>query len=153
MKLDGERLAIVPAAPPAAGPERALDPPPPEKGRPELGDEDVDAEVAVNPLLAVVVKMYAPPETAMAAATTARSLVGLRKNIDRFPSTRIAHEAGRHDDRSASPGGFRELRRAVIVPGPDVCAARVVAAANGAPTSITGSQLFRRRYITHRLVV
>ena len=57
MKTDADRLAIVPIAPPAAGPERALDPPLPEKGRPKLGDGDVDGVVAAEPLLAVVLKM------------------------------------------------------------------------------------------------
>ncbi|GAB3842912.1 hypothetical protein GCM10027610_054470 [Dactylosporangium cerinum] len=35
MKLDVDTLSTAPAAPPAAGPDRALDPPPPDPGLPE----------------------------------------------------------------------------------------------------------------------
>jgi hypothetical protein len=35
VKPDVDTLPIVPAVPPAAGPDRALDPPPPDPGPPE----------------------------------------------------------------------------------------------------------------------
>jgi hypothetical protein len=46
VKLDVDMLPTVPDAPPAAGPDRALDPPPPAALSPEAGDEAV-AEVDV----------------------------------------------------------------------------------------------------------
>jgi hypothetical protein len=56
VKLEVDTLAIVPDAPPAAGPERALDPPPRAMGRPELAEADVAAFVVAEPLLAVVLR-------------------------------------------------------------------------------------------------
>jgi hypothetical protein len=57
VKLDVDALAIVPVAPPAAGPERALDPPPRAIGRPELLEADVAAVEVAEPLLAVTLTM------------------------------------------------------------------------------------------------
>jgi hypothetical protein len=53
VKLDLETLPTVPDAPPAAGPERALDPPPPSAGRPEVALGEL-AVVAVLELLPAV---------------------------------------------------------------------------------------------------
>jgi hypothetical protein len=39
VKLDVDTLPTVPAAPPAAGPDRALDPPPPDPGPLEAGPD------------------------------------------------------------------------------------------------------------------
>jgi hypothetical protein len=75
VKLEVDRLAIVPDAPPAAGPERALDPPLRAMECPKR----VELVVA-EPLLAVVLMMpAAPAPIAVATATTARGLVNLRK--------------------------------------------------------------------------
>jgi hypothetical protein len=41
VKLDVDTLATVPTAPPAAGPERAFDPPPPGVNRPAVPEGDV----------------------------------------------------------------------------------------------------------------
>jgi hypothetical protein len=57
VKLDVDTLAIVPDAPPAAGPERALDPPPRARSCPDLVDADGAAVVVAEPLLAVALTM------------------------------------------------------------------------------------------------
>jgi hypothetical protein len=41
VKLGGDTLSTVPSAPPAAGPDRALDPPLPDTGCPDVADGDV----------------------------------------------------------------------------------------------------------------
>ena len=77
VKPDVDRLLTVPDDPPAAGPDRALDPPPPE------------LLLAAGELLAVgeallEVTLTTPeeqPATAMAAAPTTMDLVSLRENI------------------------------------------------------------------------
>jgi hypothetical protein len=46
VKLDLDTLSTVPDAPPAAGPDRALDPPLPGTGRPDVAEGDM-AVVAV----------------------------------------------------------------------------------------------------------
>jgi hypothetical protein len=75
VKLEVDRLAIVPDAPPAAGPERALDPPLRAMGCPKPAEL-----LAAEPLLAVVLRMpAAPAPIAIAAATTAIGLVNLWK--------------------------------------------------------------------------
>jgi hypothetical protein len=53
VKLDVDTLATVPTAPPAAGPERAFDPPPPGVNRPAVAEGDV-AVVDVRELLPAV---------------------------------------------------------------------------------------------------
>jgi hypothetical protein len=86
VKPDVETLSTVPAAPPAAGPDRALDFPPPgapgENGA--EGDEGGEAAVAVaEPLPAVALTTpYAPPPSAMVAAPIAMNLLSLRENMD-----------------------------------------------------------------------
>jgi hypothetical protein len=58
VKLDVDTLATVPTVPPAAGPDRALDPPPPSAGRPDVVAAVVVAVVAVpEPLFAVALTM------------------------------------------------------------------------------------------------
>ena len=77
VKPDVDRLLTVPDDPPAAGPDRALDPPPPEL---LLAAGVVLA--AADPLLEVALTIpKEPPATAMAAAPTAMDLVSLRENI------------------------------------------------------------------------
>jgi hypothetical protein len=58
VKLEVETLATVPTVPPAAGPERAFDPPPPKPGRPDgaAGDAAV-VGAALEPVLAVALTM------------------------------------------------------------------------------------------------
>jgi hypothetical protein len=57
VKLDLDTLPTVPMDPPAAGPERAFDPPPPARRCPEVADEG-EAVVAVpEPLPAVAPTM------------------------------------------------------------------------------------------------
>jgi hypothetical protein len=60
VKLDLETLSTVPDDPPAAGPDRALDPPLRGKAWPDLAEGDV----------AVVVAVFAPPEPVLAVAPT-----------------------------------------------------------------------------------
>jgi hypothetical protein len=56
-KLDADTLLTVPMVPPAAGPDRALDPPPPNPGRPAGADDAVVVVAALEPLLAVALTM------------------------------------------------------------------------------------------------
>jgi hypothetical protein len=84
MKPDVDTLPTVPDAPPAPGPDRALDPPPPNPGPPaEPLLAAAEPLLAVPlPLLAVALTIpYEPPATAMAAAPTTMDLVSLRENI------------------------------------------------------------------------
>jgi hypothetical protein len=56
VKLDADTLSTVPDAPPAAGPDRAFDPP--AAGRPDVAEADVAVVVVVpEPLLAVALTM------------------------------------------------------------------------------------------------
>ena len=102
MKLDLDTLVTVPDDPPAAGPERALEPPPPDPGPPAeplLAGAELLLAVPL-PLLAVALTIpYEPPATAMAAAPTTMDLVSLRENICRKPfvgamDPRVAADAG-----------------------------------------------------------
>jgi len=86
VKLDVDTLPTMPDAPPAAGPDRALDPPPPNPeppAKPLLAA--AEPLLAVPPLLlllAVALTIpYEPPATAMAAAPTMMDLVSLREDI------------------------------------------------------------------------
>jgi hypothetical protein len=77
VKLDVDTLSIVPAAPPAAGPDRALDPP-----LRAVGAAGEVAVVVVPELLAVALTMpYAPPPIAMAVTPMARALESFRENM------------------------------------------------------------------------
>jgi hypothetical protein len=84
VKLDPDTLCTVPDDPPAAGPDRAFDPPPPGTRWAGVAAADDDAVVAVpDPLLAVALTMpYEPPARAIAVAPMARSRVGLRENME-----------------------------------------------------------------------
>src|SRR5580704_6976935 len=92
VKLDADTLPTVPDAPPAAGPDRALDPPPnprapaeplpagagPVLAGPVLAD-DGPVLAAAGPLLAVALTIpYDVPATAIAATPTAMDLLTLR---------------------------------------------------------------------------
>src|SRR5437016_1613673 len=57
VKLDETALSTLPDAPPAAGPDRALDPPPPSAGRPDGAAAEVAVVAAPEPLLAVTLTM------------------------------------------------------------------------------------------------
>jgi hypothetical protein len=87
VKLDSETLSTVPDDPPAAGPDRALDPPPPDPERAPCADvAEVDDAVVVvavpEPVLAVALTMpYAPPPMARAVAPMATDLVSLWENM------------------------------------------------------------------------
>jgi hypothetical protein len=83
VKLDVDTLSTVPDAPPAAGPDRALDPPLPGTGWPDVAEADVAVVAVPEPLPAVALTMpYAPPPIAMAAAPIATYLVRLRESMD-----------------------------------------------------------------------
>jgi hypothetical protein len=56
VKLDADTLSTVPDDPPAAGPERAFDPPPPRAGCPDVAEADVDVALP-EPVLAVALTM------------------------------------------------------------------------------------------------
>jgi hypothetical protein len=82
VKLDLETLSTVPDDPPAAGPDRAFDPPLRGACCPEIAEVELAAVVAPEPVLAVALTMpYAPPPIAMAVAPVARSLVSLEENM------------------------------------------------------------------------
>jgi hypothetical protein len=57
VKLDLDTLSTVPDDPPAAGPDRALAPPPPSAGRVGVGAGDVPVAAVPEPLLAVALTM------------------------------------------------------------------------------------------------
>jgi hypothetical protein len=57
VKLDVETLLTVPDAPPAAGPERAFDPPPPGARCADAAEADVAVVAAPEPVLAVALTM------------------------------------------------------------------------------------------------
>jgi hypothetical protein len=82
-----DRLVTLPDEPPAAGPDRALDPPPPDPKWPpealEATCEVVAAVAVLEPLLDVALTIpNALPATASAAAPAAIHLVSLvRKNM------------------------------------------------------------------------
>jgi hypothetical protein len=56
-KPDVDTLLTLPIDPPAAGPDRALDPPLPGTGRPAVGDGDVAVVAVPEPVLAVAATM------------------------------------------------------------------------------------------------
>jgi hypothetical protein len=78
VKPEVDRLPTVPAAPPAAGPDRALDPPPPDPGPAAAGLLLAAAGLLLEVALTTP---YAPPATAMAAAPTMTDLLNLREDI------------------------------------------------------------------------
>jgi hypothetical protein len=57
VKLDFDTLPTVPIDPPAAGPDRALDPPPPRTGCPEVVEEGEVVDAVAEPLPAVAPTM------------------------------------------------------------------------------------------------
>jgi hypothetical protein len=71
VKPDVDTLPTVPDDPPAAGPDRALDPPPPE---PLLAAGEALLEVALT-------IPEEQPATAMAATPATMDMVSLRENI------------------------------------------------------------------------
>ena len=80
-KPEADTLLTLPIDPPAAGPDRALDPPPATRCA-DIAEVD-DAVVAVPAVLAVALRMpYAPPPIAIAVAPTAIDLVSLWENMD-----------------------------------------------------------------------
>jgi hypothetical protein len=77
VKPDVDKLPTVPDDPPAAGPDRALDPPPPE---PLLAAGE--ALLAAGELLAAVEALLEEqPATAMAAAQATMDMMSLREGI------------------------------------------------------------------------
>jgi hypothetical protein len=81
VKPDVDTLLAVPDDPPAAGPDRALDPPPPDPGPPAAPPLDVGppllAAAELPPEVALTIP-YEPPAIAMAATPAAMDLVSLR---------------------------------------------------------------------------
>jgi hypothetical protein len=57
VKLDVDTLSTVPAAPPAAGPDRALDPPPGGADRPEIAAGELAVVAVAEPVPAVALTM------------------------------------------------------------------------------------------------
>jgi hypothetical protein len=84
VKLEVDRLSTVPDDPPAAGPDRALDPPPLfDTGCPDVAEADVAVVAVPEPLLAVALTMpTVPPPIAIAAAPIAMDLVSFRENMN-----------------------------------------------------------------------
>lgn len=86
MKLKVDTLVTVPAAPPAAGPDRALDPPPLDPKRPAGVLEPAGAAVAALAVLELLLEVAltipnAPPATARAVPATAIDLLSLLENM------------------------------------------------------------------------
>ena len=86
VKPEVDTLVTLPDEPPAAGPDRALDPPPPAPDRPaealEATCEVVAAVAVLEPLPVALTIPNAPPATASAAAPAAIHLVSrVRKNM------------------------------------------------------------------------
>jgi hypothetical protein len=132
-----ETVLTVPAAPPEAGPERALDPPPPaalpRPGCPELVDEDVavvDEDVAVGEGDAAVgegdaAQAAESPITANAtpaAAIRRRPLLdGSRRTLDPPGCLAGVAEAGLSGDDAGGRGGAEPAPpEGPATPGPDV---------------------------------
>jgi hypothetical protein len=85
-KPEVETLVTLPIDPPAAGPDRALDPPLPGADIAEVDDAVV---AAPEPVLAVALTMpYAPPPIAMAVAPMAMDLVSLWETMGSLPFVR-----------------------------------------------------------------
>jgi hypothetical protein len=81
-KTDLATLLTMPIDPPAAGPDRALDPPRPPTGGPDVADVDATVDAVPDPVLAVALMMPKPlPPIAMAVAPMAMDLVSLRENM------------------------------------------------------------------------
>jgi hypothetical protein len=75
VKPDLEVLLTLPDDPPAAGPDRALEPPPRATGRADAAEADVAVVVVPDPVLAVALTMpYVPPAIAMTVAPMAMTL-------------------------------------------------------------------------------
>jgi hypothetical protein len=108
VKLDVDTLPTVPAAPPAAGPDRALDPPPPDPGPPaallllpgtdcaDVAEGDDEAKLTESPITAHI--------SAAQAATIHRLLL--------FDSNRRTH------GRRACPGTVTEADESGAAPAP-----------------------------------
>jgi hypothetical protein len=80
-KPDVDTLLTLPIDPPAAGPDRALDPPRPGTGCPGVAAGEVAVVTVPEPALAVALAMpYAPPPVAM-AVPMAIDLANLRENM------------------------------------------------------------------------
>jgi hypothetical protein len=120
VKLDVDTVPTVPDAPPEAGPDRALDPPPPVT--PVLDGAVLDGVVLVGVVLVGVVLDDADDEPQAASATTAinipartaipaftnRSLTGPRRTVESRRSTPPR-------ERSAPLSGCTAPSRGVIV--------------------------------------
>jgi hypothetical protein len=57
VKPAADTLSTAPIEPPAAGPDRAFDPPPPETAWPDIAETELAAEAAPEPVLAVALTM------------------------------------------------------------------------------------------------
>jgi hypothetical protein len=83
VKPDVDTLLTAPIDPPAAGPDRALDPPPADWDCPDVAEAEAAVFAVPEPVLAAALRMpYAPPPIAIAAAPMAMDLVSLRLNMD-----------------------------------------------------------------------
>jgi hypothetical protein len=81
-KPDVDTLLTFPIDPPAAGPDRALDPPLAGTRCPDAAEADVAVVTVPGPVVAVALTMpYVPPPIAIAVAPTAMDLVSLRENM------------------------------------------------------------------------
>jgi hypothetical protein len=88
VKPEGDVLATVPDVPPAAGPDRALDPlpvpkPPLPAGEPPPADEPLLA-AAEPPLVIVLTIPYAPLPIATTAAPAMTNLITFRLDIGKL---------------------------------------------------------------------
>jgi hypothetical protein len=119
MKLDGDTLATVPEAPPAAGPDRALDPPAPEPGPPAAPPPGLRCSAVAGEDAAVAdedVESPRPRETPTAEHVSAeaaiqrfllfdnnRRVLGRRACLARVCSADPSGESVRGGDAAALP--------------------------------------------------
>jgi hypothetical protein len=81
-KPEVDTLLTLPIDPPAAGPDRALDPAPPDTGCPDVADADAAVVPVPEPVLAVALTMpTALPPIARVVAPMAIDLVSLRESM------------------------------------------------------------------------
>jgi hypothetical protein len=120
VKLDVETLPTVPDDPPAAGPDRALDPPPPDPGRPAkpLGGApcpavvEGDAAVAEGDAAVAEGDAAAQPESPSTAHISAAAAIdplflfdGNRRTLNRRACLAVVTEADRPGEDAGGEGG------------------------------------------------
>jgi hypothetical protein len=81
VKPDADTLSTVPDDPPAAGPDRAFDPPPPGTCCPNVAAGEAAVAVPEPPLEVALTMPAVPPPITRAAMPAARNLVAFREKL------------------------------------------------------------------------